>query len=62
VAVGDASDHRLNFEEFNAGLPLPSVNSWTRAVELWEDDNSKPNPFEVQVVGEHVLFSTPFLY
>ncbi|KAJ7081795.1 hypothetical protein B0H15DRAFT_786116, partial [Mycena belliarum] len=33
--------------EAEASLPVETLEPWTKAMELWEDDPSNPNPFDV---------------
>ncbi|KAK0493944.1 hypothetical protein EDD18DRAFT_1355859 [Armillaria luteobubalina] len=44
-AMPKASDHEDRFKHFSALLPQSDVVKWTKMVEDWEVDRSKPNPF-----------------
>lgn len=37
------------FTEFTKSLPKPNVMAWTQAVEEWEENPERPNPFETTV-------------
>jgi hypothetical protein len=52
VAVPMARDHRASHEALEKALPSADVKSWTLAIEAWERDKTKVNPFEVKVVRE----------
>jgi hypothetical protein len=45
-AVGEANDHKFRHHQFVLGLPEGSVKKWERELSAWEEDHSKPNPFE----------------
>jgi hypothetical protein len=46
------------FLDYSASLPARSVNQWTKEVQRWEKDDTKPNPF-VDPSGE---FSSMFVF
>ncbi|KAJ7032307.1 hypothetical protein C8F04DRAFT_1262054 [Mycena alexandri] len=50
-AVGQMVEKEQELVEVEASLPPDIVKSWTEAMELWEKDSSKPNPFNV--AGKH---------
>lgn len=39
-------EHLEAFKHFAATLPADLVAEWTAAVQAWELDSTKPNPFE----------------
>jgi hypothetical protein len=45
-AVGESNDHKFLHHQFALGLPEASVKKWERELGEWEEDHSKPNPFE----------------
>ncbi|KAF8958733.1 hypothetical protein BDZ97DRAFT_1923495 [Flammula alnicola] len=45
-----AEKSRLHVE-FSHGLPEEDVAEWTAQLDAWEDDHSKPNPFEASLKG-----------
>ncbi|KAJ7909356.1 hypothetical protein B0H13DRAFT_1616599, partial [Mycena leptocephala] len=47
-AVAKMGETQEEFVESEASLPAESVKAWTTAMELWEADPKKPNPFNVQ--------------
>jgi hypothetical protein len=47
-AVAKMGETQEEFVESEALLPAESVKVWTTAMELWEADLMKPNPFNVQ--------------
>ncbi|KAJ7024119.1 hypothetical protein C8F04DRAFT_1192750 [Mycena alexandri] len=46
-AVGQMVEKQQELVEVEASLPTDIVKSWTEAMELWEKDSTKPNPFNV---------------
>ncbi|KAJ7446027.1 hypothetical protein B0H11DRAFT_1930369 [Mycena galericulata] len=46
-AVGEMVEKQEALVEMEASLPSENVETWTKAVELWELDPSQPNPFNV---------------
>ncbi|KAJ7447046.1 hypothetical protein B0H11DRAFT_2151984 [Mycena galericulata] len=46
-AVGEMVEKQEALVETEASLPSENVETWTKAVELWELDPSQPNPFNV---------------
>ncbi|OBZ68735.1 hypothetical protein A0H81_11116 [Grifola frondosa] len=44
-AVDERNEQMVSFQEFNAALPSESTALWKQAVEDWEGDPRKPNPF-----------------
>ncbi|KAJ7699480.1 hypothetical protein B0H14DRAFT_3100232 [Mycena olivaceomarginata] len=46
-AVDNMATHRLKLLETELALPADVVKTWTRAMELWEEDSANPNPFKV---------------
>ncbi|PPQ89792.1 hypothetical protein CVT25_008232 [Psilocybe cyanescens] len=45
AAVPEATDHTLQLRQFEKVVPTEDLKIWTRQVELWENDNTLPNPF-----------------
>ena len=45
-AVGESNDHKFLHHQFVLGLPEASVKKWEWELGEWEEDHSKPNPFE----------------
>lgn len=52
VAVPKRTEHVVAFHEFEQALPKAMTEQWTCAVELWEEDNTNPNPFQTVVKSE----------
>ena len=46
-AVPERSKHTLAFKDFNDSLNPEDTKGWTEMVEAWEEDATKPNPFQV---------------
>ncbi|KAJ7024514.1 hypothetical protein C8F04DRAFT_1270212 [Mycena alexandri] len=46
-AVGQMVEREQELLETEASLPAEIVKSWATAMELWESDSTKPNPFNV---------------
>jgi hypothetical protein len=38
----------LEFQGFEATIPVELVAQWCAAVELWEKDSTAPNPFKAE--------------
>ncbi|KAK0478694.1 hypothetical protein EDD18DRAFT_1364550 [Armillaria luteobubalina] len=51
-AMPKASDHEYQFERFMALLPRDNIVKWTKMVEDWEVDRTKPNPFARTVASK----------
>ncbi|KAK0496439.1 hypothetical protein EDD18DRAFT_1353189 [Armillaria luteobubalina] len=47
-----ALDHEDQFECFTVSLPQNNVEKWTKMVEDWEVDRTKPNPFAQTVASK----------
>ena len=45
-AVGKSNDHKFLHCQFVLGLPEASMKKWEQELGEWEEDYSKPNPFE----------------
>jgi hypothetical protein len=45
------------FEEFNAALAETSTREWSEMVKAWENDMSKPNPYQVELQSESLICS-----
>ncbi|KAJ7878541.1 hypothetical protein B0H14DRAFT_3083030 [Mycena olivaceomarginata] len=46
-AVDNMTTCRLELLETELGLPREAVEKWTREMELWELDDTNPNPFKI---------------
>ncbi|OBZ76107.1 hypothetical protein A0H81_03923 [Grifola frondosa] len=44
-AIEERNEQMLAFQEFNAALPTEDTARWKKAIEYWETDIRKPNPF-----------------
>lgn len=51
VAVPKRTQHMCDFYEFERALPKETVALWTKAVQLWEGDNTQVNPFKTAFKG-----------
>lgn len=49
MAYRDKND--TTFQELTKMFPSTAVAQWTAAVEAWEKDDTKPNPYEEKFVG-----------
>ncbi|OBZ77742.1 hypothetical protein A0H81_02190 [Grifola frondosa] len=47
-AVELRNEHVSAFRSFHATLPLDDTAEWLRIIEEWEEDRSRPNPFEIK--------------
>jgi hypothetical protein len=45
-AVAESNEHKSLHHQFVLGLPEDSVKRWEEELEKWEEDHTKPNPFE----------------
>lgn len=54
VAVPKRTQHMRDFYEFERALPKETVALWTKAVQLWEGDNTQVNPFKTAFKGTYV--------
>ena len=50
-AVAESNDHKFLHHQFVLGLPADSVGRWEEQLSKWEEDHSKPNPFEKRFKG-----------
>jgi len=60
AAAIDMAEHTIEHDEFVSTLPDESVTAWTIQVNKWDEDSSRPNPFEYTVEGER--FRRPIVY
>lgn len=58
MAVPERADHVWAFKELTGNLKPESVAEFTVAVNAWEADSKKPNPFVSLAEG---TFSTPLV-
>lgn len=49
IAIPKRTEHVIAFRDFESALPEKTVKEWTTAIELWEQDNTQPNPFKAVV-------------
>lgn len=56
AAVEGHDDHLEDFYDFTATIPAASVLQWTSAVEEWEKDNERVNPFVSLTKSKWLLF------
>ncbi len=45
-AVQMKKKHQEAFELFSSSFSPPTINKWSRMVQEWQDDHTKPNPYE----------------
>ena len=45
------AEQTIAHQELESTLPSASIDQWTKDLEIWEADPSKPNPFEITVTG-----------
>jgi hypothetical protein len=45
-AVAKSNDHKFSHHQFMLGLPADSAGRWEEQLSKWEEDHSKPNPFD----------------
>lgn len=50
-AVDERTKHVVAFEAFDSSLPVEETAEWTRLVQTWEKDSTRPNPFESKLRG-----------
>lgn len=50
-AVIQRDEQVAAFNDFHEALPQAETKKWTEAVEAWENDPTKPNPFVVHREG-----------
>ncbi|KAG1872496.1 hypothetical protein DFJ58DRAFT_677370 [Suillus subalutaceus] len=55
-AAATARAHREELAELEGAIDASTLALWRADVEAWEEDNTKPNPFESRVV--HINAST----
>ncbi|KAG1884889.1 hypothetical protein F4604DRAFT_1878458 [Suillus subluteus] len=61
-AIPERDLHVRDFKDFNHTLSQErpnEVKTWKSAVEIWEEDRSQPNPFEIK--SKHKPYVLPFL-
>ena len=51
AAATDMAEHTIEHDEFVSTLPDESVTAWLNLMAEWDEDSSKPNPFEYTVEG-----------
>lgn len=51
AAAREMAEHTIGHQQFEGTLSADHVTEWTLAMENWESDPSKPNPFEVVASG-----------
>jgi hypothetical protein len=57
-AVVMQKKHRAAFEKFSTTFPSDVIAKWDKMVEEWDNDKSKPNPYEEPVAGTYKLLSS----
>ena len=50
-AIPMSKKHRALFNALSSTFPKETVDEWTAMVEDWQEDTSKPSPFEETVLG-----------
>jgi hypothetical protein len=55
AAVPERNEHVNAFQELTASLPNNTVAEWKEAVEAWEHDRTKANPFDSQCASKIFL-------
>ena len=55
-AIKEHEAHVTDFKEFQAALNPSETKEWLNTVVEWEQDQSKPNPFEVTHSCMSVIF------
>ncbi|KIM37573.1 hypothetical protein M413DRAFT_56267, partial [Hebeloma cylindrosporum] len=51
AAAKDMAELTIAHQQLESTLPSASIDQWTKDLESWEADPSKPNPFEITVTG-----------
>ncbi|KAF8166405.1 hypothetical protein BJ912DRAFT_1025886 [Pholiota molesta] len=51
AAARDMAEHIIAHRQLESTLSQDDIDEWLLAVEAWESDSSKPNPFETTVSG-----------
>jgi hypothetical protein len=59
-AVPAAGDHTYQFRQLTESVEPKSIAEWRAAVEEWEKDKTKANPFEVKVSSMYPISRRPF--
>jgi hypothetical protein len=57
AAARDMAEHIIAHRQLESTLSQDDIDEWLLAVEAWESDSSKPNPFETTVSGRLTLIS-----
>ena len=47
--------HSEAFEKFSTTFPPDIVAKWDKMVDEWDNDKSKPNPYEEPIAGKRIL-------
>jgi hypothetical protein len=56
-AVPARTEHMAAFEEFNGALAETSTQEWSEIVKAWENNKSKPNPYQVELQSQSLICS-----
>src|SRR6516164_2158306 len=48
--------HHAFFDKLSSGLEPQTIKEWEEAVKAWEDDQTKPNPFEDFKKSVYIFF------
>ncbi len=50
--------HQDAFESFSSSISPSTVAKWSKMVEEWQADRTKPNPYEELQSSKHLIFLT----
>ncbi len=54
VAWAEYREHKELFDAFTVSLVQMNIAEWKAAVEAWEKDQSRPDPYQVEISGAYV--------
>ncbi|KAG1838502.1 hypothetical protein C8R48DRAFT_622193, partial [Suillus tomentosus] len=60
-AILECHQHAVDLRDFEEVIPSLSLSTWRKMVEEWEDDLSRPNPFEIQASGKFCLYMIQYV-
>lgn len=55
-AIPERDQHIFNLRDFEEAIPPASLTAWQVMITEWEQDRSKPNPFESEASGMYLKF------
>ena len=62
AAARDMAEHTISHAEMSSTIPEDTRKRWEEMVQLWEQDKTQPNPYEVTSSGEQHLFNFGYSY